>query len=274
VLHVFRDVRDLRHCIRSEIEWGTAARPRGEIVPPPSIREGCRWIEEVVEDVQVVGRCGDPAEEILDEALLHAHPLIVMASLGSTGFRRVLMGSVTTAIVRSAMFPVVVIPSRSAKADFAEPAIERMAILVERSADALADAPLTVSIATALRIPVAIVELVNARSVESNDPPQSLEDVHDAVREGVTVDRDTVQATRGEIDDTNVDIVRVAYGDDPLAVIARYVHEWTIGLIVVSTRPRSFLERLTYPSISDEVAGALPAPVLVVPVGSDDRATG
>jgi nucleotide-binding universal stress UspA family protein len=56
----------------------------------------------------VHARIGDPVEEILDLAQEIGADLIVIGAHGRTGIRRLLLGSTTEAVVRSARCPVVV----------------------------------------------------------------------------------------------------------------------------------------------------------------------
>jgi nucleotide-binding universal stress UspA family protein len=62
--------------------------------------------------VTVVARVGLPAEEILDAAA--DADMIVVGSRGAGGFKRLLMGSVSTHVTYHAHCPVVVIPSGDA----------------------------------------------------------------------------------------------------------------------------------------------------------------
>lgn len=60
--------------------------------------------------ISVVGRSGEPAEEIIRYAAAHSIDLIVMGTHGRTGFSRVLLGSVVERVLRDAPCPVLVVP--------------------------------------------------------------------------------------------------------------------------------------------------------------------
>jgi nucleotide-binding universal stress UspA family protein len=62
--------------------------------------------------VTVQVREGSPAEEILKVAERESPDLIVMATHGRSGVRRLLLGSVTEKLVRTAPCPVLAVPSR------------------------------------------------------------------------------------------------------------------------------------------------------------------
>jgi nucleotide-binding universal stress UspA family protein len=58
-----------------------------------------------------VGRSGDPADEILRYAAMHAVELIVVGTHGRTGVSRLLLGSVAERVTRGATCPVLVVPA-------------------------------------------------------------------------------------------------------------------------------------------------------------------
>ncbi|MGB9958242.1 universal stress protein [Haloferax prahovense] len=79
-------------------------------------QEGRRVVDEVVErgesrGIKTVGavRRGAPHETILDYAAEHGAEVIAMATHGRTGVERVLLGSVTERIVRTASVPVLTV---------------------------------------------------------------------------------------------------------------------------------------------------------------------
>jgi nucleotide-binding universal stress UspA family protein len=55
---------------------------------------------------------GEPAKEIIDFARRGQFDLIVMATHGRSGLQRTLHGSVTAAVIRSGVAPVLVIPAK------------------------------------------------------------------------------------------------------------------------------------------------------------------
>ena len=90
---------------------------RGDLLPPVDLEElhaaealrvhAAAFPGSSVERVVLVGR--DPAEEII--AYLRGHPVdsIVMATHGRSGLRQLVAGSVTDAVVRSGLAPVVAV---------------------------------------------------------------------------------------------------------------------------------------------------------------------
>lgn len=66
--------------------------------------------QEIPDDVpwRTVKRVGDPAREILAELGASAYDLVVIGSHGRTGVRRMVLGSVSDAVLHAAPVPVVV----------------------------------------------------------------------------------------------------------------------------------------------------------------------
>jgi nucleotide-binding universal stress UspA family protein len=64
-------------------------------------------------DVRTLVRVGQAASEILRATLETEADLVVMASHGRGGLRRLLMGSVTTSVIQSAMVPLLVAPAET-----------------------------------------------------------------------------------------------------------------------------------------------------------------
>lgn len=61
-------------------------------------------------DVTLSAQAGDPARNIIDQALETAADLVVMGTHGRSGFERLLIGSVAEKVVRKAPCPVLLVP--------------------------------------------------------------------------------------------------------------------------------------------------------------------
>lgn len=90
--------------------------PKGAVLLPDQLRIAAAQLERIGADLKKKGcrcrtlvKCGAPARVI---AKIARHPgvhLIVMGTHGRTGLKRVLLGSVTEKIVRTASCPVLVV---------------------------------------------------------------------------------------------------------------------------------------------------------------------
>jgi nucleotide-binding universal stress UspA family protein len=88
-------------------------------ISPAAGMDATQPVEDVIAEagrdvsITIVGRSGEPAEEIIRYAASHPIDLIVMGTHGRTGFSRVLLGSVVERVLRGAPCPVLVVPPRA-----------------------------------------------------------------------------------------------------------------------------------------------------------------
>jgi nucleotide-binding universal stress UspA family protein len=91
-----------------------------QIVTPPT-RE--QVVEEMRQSLNLsalapqasaVAESGDPQTVIVDHAVTHEADLVVLGTHGRRGFRRLLLGSVTEAVLREAPCPVLTVPAHAA----------------------------------------------------------------------------------------------------------------------------------------------------------------
>jgi nucleotide-binding universal stress UspA family protein len=262
VVHVFSDIKTLHQCTDGALEWTDDARPRGMMRPPALVRDVVGWISEVVEDVQVIGRYGDPAVEILHEAELHDRPLIVMASLGATGLRRVLMGSVATSVSRRSRWPVMVIASRSQRPGPADATFRRIVVLFDGSSEARASLPVAGEIAARTGAPLDVLHVVSADTSGAEDYEGG------STKLGLPEHLDRqIRLAVETLEAFGVRATPVVKSGAPEQVIKEYVASEHASLVIATTRQLPALERLTYGSLTDRLIGALSASLLLVPVG-------
>lgn len=75
------------------------------------LAEAARMVAAEGVAVEVEVHIGEPHEVIVEAAKRHGTDLIVLGSHGSTGLRRILMGSVTSRVIGHAPCKVLVVPS-------------------------------------------------------------------------------------------------------------------------------------------------------------------
>lgn len=95
---------------REHAETVNAAREQHEQLAATRARSLARTNGTVAHDVRV----GDPATEILEEAVEHSAELVVLGSHGRTGLRRVLLGSVARKVLLHAHCSVLIVRRRAA----------------------------------------------------------------------------------------------------------------------------------------------------------------
>ncbi len=91
----------------------------------------------VSRNAYVVAEAGDPSAVIVDKALAGPADLIVMGTHGRRGFRRLLLGSVTEAVLHHAPCPVLTVPPHVKAATSADVTFERILCPMDFSPAAL-----------------------------------------------------------------------------------------------------------------------------------------
>ena len=87
--------------------------------------------------VRIAAEPGDPRTTIIDQALSNGTDLIVMGTHGRRGFRRLLLGSVTEAVLREAPCPVLTVPPQAQTGVSREIAFKRIVCPIDFSPSAL-----------------------------------------------------------------------------------------------------------------------------------------
>jgi nucleotide-binding universal stress UspA family protein len=80
------------------------------------LRDAVRAAGVALDRVRVAARAGEPTDVILSEALATGADLVVMATHGRRGWDRLMLGSVTAKVLRSAPCPVLTVPPFDAQA--------------------------------------------------------------------------------------------------------------------------------------------------------------
>lgn len=99
---------------------GSAARIGGLVLGPTHVREATRHLEEFIEDVEVpagvnlssVVLPGEPARALLEQAAHVGAGLIALGSHGYSPWQRLVLGSVSSKVLRLAECAVLIYPAR------------------------------------------------------------------------------------------------------------------------------------------------------------------
>ncbi|WP_436345321.1 universal stress protein [Natronorubrum sp. FCH18a] len=212
----------------------------------------------VIEEVET----GEPREAILESAAEHDVDAIVMGTRGRRGVGRLLLGSVTEAVVRDADVPVLVV--RGAPEVRRPYPIET--IVVPTDGSAYADVAVEHALAIASHHDatvhfLSIVDVTPAGVEDRNDlrlerlehsARQVVDDgLEKAESEGVTAER------------------AVKYGSTHRK-IRTYTDDVDADLVVMGTHGRSGLDRLLLGSVTERVLRTATTPVLTVRAASEE----
>lgn len=199
-------------------------------------------------EVTPVMTFGQPADEIARYADQHGADLIAMSTHGRSMLVRMLVGSVTDRVIRTAPAPVLVLHPPTMSIDrVSPPAGRRLRVLApydgsEYAADA-------VMMAVSLLRPEHLeIELLTAVVVPDLQ----------------TVARQTLETTARQLREQGVTVTTVLVHGDAAPAIARHTHEGGFDLVVMSTHGHGMIARALIGSMTDKAVRMSEAPVLVV----------
>lgn len=238
-------------------------------VPPlgPLQREAETYLERAKSLVEIFGcpvrtimAAGDPADAILDAASREQVAMILMATHGATGLKRVLFGSVTENVLRRTTVPVLVVHP-FAQGGLLEPlkvsGLPFRRILVPVDPGVLAAGALPAVTTLAERFDATVI-LIHAMDPESGGHLEQLRRIADPLEHrGIPVD------------------VRFQEGD-PVESILRIAAQEDVDLVAMASRGRRGLSRRLRGSVTEAVLRRSARPLLVIPAATkrlDRRAT-
>jgi len=207
----------------------------------------------------IVGRGGSPGDVISDVAKEHGAGLIVVGTHGHTGIQRFLLGSVATAVLRTAPCDVLVCRGAGNAAAFARP-------LVATDFSAAADRAL--HHAAALTAPGAPIEIIHAWQLPAGSWGATLlgqarfpwNTVRDAVLAGVKTQADKLLAKVADLGHpVHVELVQ----GPPPSVITHAAERGGHDLIAIGTHGHRGFRRLLLGSVAESVIRHAPCSVLV-----------
>jgi nucleotide-binding universal stress UspA family protein len=174
---------------------------------------------------------GKPAPEILRVARERRSDVIVMASHGSTGFRKLFFGSTTERVLRETAVPVLVTPGGDvAPTDLedARKAIRRVLVPVDLTAASSHQLDIAGRLAEALSLPLLAVHVIEpVRAIVSTHGTPSTVETERRYRVEAQLER-AIQALAGTPRAESL----VAYGE-PAEEIAKVASDRDVGLIVM-----------------------------------------
>lgn len=216
-----------------------------------------RRLEQSIE-VAVTGdtRVGSPAEEIRAAAADHDVDAMALGTRGRTGFARMMNGSVSEAVIRSANRPVLTAQS-DIKRHLQKGCTD--VLVPTDGSDVAEDATeLAVSVADRLDARLHVVSVVDLGAM--------------AARPGLTPSESEVEKIEADRERSiepdspdDVDTVTEILDGIPAQDILAYADRNDVDLIVMGTHGRTGLERFLRGSVTERVLRTATAPVLALP---------
>ena len=199
-------------------------------------------------EVTPVMTYGRPDDEIARYADQHGADLIAMSTHGRSMLARMLVGSVTDRVIRTAPVPVLVLHPPTMSIDrVSPPAGRRLRVLAPCDGSEYAVDAVMMAVSL-LRQEHLEIELLTAVVVP---------DLQTAARQ-------TLETTARRLRDQGVSVTTVLVHGDAAPAIARHTHEGGFDLVVMSTHGHGMIARALIGSMTDKAVRMSEAPVLVV----------
>ena len=206
--------------------------------------------------VRAIVRVGSPVGVILDLVEEEKATLIAMATHGSSGFTRMLLGSVAEGILRKSPIPVLVLRPFWSYELVPHGGIEHRPIRnilltvdgSERSAQAL---PGVLQLAELFDSRILLLRVLESKK----DKPASQEECEDAEAQ--------LKHLASIIEKKGIETVRLLEGGDPIEQILQSVKNHQVDLLALTTHGRGRLRRLLHGSVAAKLIHAASFPVLV-----------
>ncbi|MFA9426078.1 universal stress protein [Natronorubrum sp. A-ect3] len=235
------------HVIDTDADPADASEP---------VTEGREWAGDTGAPVIDEVHTGEPQEAILEYAATHDVDAIVMGTRGRRGVGRLLLGSVTEAVVRDAAVPVLVV--RGAAEVRRRYPLETVVAPIDGSRNADAALEQALAIARHHDATVHCLSVVDVAPVGIDDGNDlRLERLEQYAQQVVD---DGVQ----QAEEMGVDAVGAVQHGSTQRQIRAYTDDEDADLIVMGTHGRSGLDRLLLGSVTERVLRTATTPVVTV----------
>jgi len=211
-------------------------------------------------------RDGDPAEEILAEAVLSGVDLLVMGTRGLSGLKRALLGSVTSAVIAKAPIPILLVAPDSLSLS----SLETLMVPMDgstgsknalRVAERLAQSAGARLVLAQVVVPVSLY----AYAALTEEPAAYVDP--DWEQRALVEAREYVSRTAADLSAAGIRSEGVARIGDVSGALADIAQSRHADLVVMATHGRSGAARAVLGSIADEMVRESRLPILLVRQG-------
>jgi nucleotide-binding universal stress UspA family protein len=208
-------------------------------------------------DIEI--RAGDAASELLDLLAGLDDALVVMASKGRRGLRRMFLGSVTFELVQYAACPVVVVPVRDDGSGAHAGSLERVLVPLDLSPDSERAADVAVALLGPGPLQVRLLHVIV--------PLQQRASRHAARYYAIARERALVALREAQerLVQAGHDVTLEVRQGATAPEIAAAADAFDAGAIAMASYGRSGFGRIIFGSVSEDVARLVARPILVVP---------
>ncbi len=210
-------------------------------------------------DCEIIARQGEePYKYIVEEAAKNQVNMIIMGRRGRTGFKRLMMGSVTAKVIGHAPCNVLVVP-RAAR-------LELRNILVATDGSRYSDAAASEAISIAKQCGANLVVV----SVVPSEAESPFDIVHSEMQKGLIADKEfqeaekNIKSVKNLAEKEGINVSGFILAGRPYEAIIDTAKEKRADLIVVGSHGRTGIARLLMGSVTERVIGHAECAVLIV----------
>lgn len=246
-----------------------AMSPEEDDVPFPGEEEARAALEASVGGIswnRVVHRIErgiNAAPTIIDYAEENDVDLVVMGSHGRRGFRRLMLGSVTAEVVRSARRPVLVVRHEEDAAPPAE--VDRLIVPVDFSSASKGAVAVALELAAMLDVPIELLHAVEPIPYVQMAYPIAVDDGEFRTHAQRRLDEIVEQL------DTSRELRTTVAVDTAEQAVIDAAFRSPSPLVVMASHGHSGLARVLLGSTTERLLRNAPCPVLVAPTGAEER---
>lgn len=283
LVNVVIDVNTL--LMHSEISIDAGVLQRGHLKNSQELLEGLG--KEIDIEHELLVSQGDPANEIKQLALEHEADMVITATHGKSGVKRLLIGSVTEQLMKTLHCPLLVLHTRDHDLTFPDLKLKRVLVGCDFSTDSKLAFDYGLSLAQEFQAelflahvikPTEYVELKSSDYIDVK-PDDYISwrspDYFEMQQKMTEEKRERINELRGRLERQLFFMVpeesrnwctpkTTLLDGEPYKKLIQYAEEQEIDLIVLGIRGHTLWEKLLVGSTTDRVIRHAPCPVLAV----------
>jgi nucleotide-binding universal stress UspA family protein len=222
-------------------------------------------------NLKALAQEGRAHETIVSRAQAQPADLLVMGTHGRSGFTRLLLGSVTEKVLRTAPCPVLTVPAAARSMTASPVALKRILCPMDYSPSALKALNCALDLGRQAGGCVTVLHALEYMDLEERPEPSPFDPCYDAIVEGrrhrqqrIDHARESLHAQLAQEPTTWCEIEEVVAIDRAYRAILRHAAEAKVDVIVMGAQGTGGLELMLYGSNTQHVVRAATCPVLTV----------
>ncbi|EMA40059.1 universal stress protein [Halobiforma nitratireducens] len=250
---------------RSE-EYDELAFPSLEASAADAVEEIARLAADHDESIDVTTTVteGTPFQSIREYASRREIDVIAMGTKGKTGIDRVLLGSVTENVLRTARTPVLAVPPSAGDDPIADVPFDRLLLPTDGSDGAAIAAEWGIGLANRLESSIHALYSIDTGPLADIPDDELLEPLENEGRAAIDAVRE-----RREDAGVAVSVSGSIVTGSPVTEVPAYATENDIDLIVMGTHGRTGIGQWFLGSVTENVVRQTDVPVFCVPVSAE-----